>query len=119
MVSFAHSLNAFSSLNITKLDCLDDLETIKIATGYKLPNGNMLRKGSFPSTLEELAGVEVQYETLPGWRTSTRGITKFADLPSNAKAYIKAIEQHTGVPVAYIGTGPGREEMITRGFKLE
>lgn len=56
------------------------------------------------------------YETLPGWRKSTRGITKWNALPKEARAYITRLEEVTGVPVAWIGTGPGRHEMVTRGF---
>jgi adenylosuccinate synthase len=88
-LNIAHSMNGFTHWNITKLDVLDEEEVIPVMIGGKL-------------------------EELPGWKTSTAGITSFDDLPENAQAYIKRIELETGVPVGFIGTGPGREEMITR-----
>ncbi len=112
---YAHALNGFTALNLTKLDVLDELETIKVAVAYSV-GGERLPDFAFPGTLEHLAKVEVVYEELPGWRTSTRGVTKFAALPPAARAYIKRLEQLVGVPVAWIGTGPGSEEMIQRGF---
>lgn len=118
VVRYAHALNGFTSLNLTKLDVLDELETVKIARNYKL-RGEVLPLGAFPATLEDLAAVEVEYEEMPGWRQSTRGITKFASLPPAARAYIKRLEELVDVPIAWIGTGPGRHEMITRGFKLD
>lgn len=117
VVRYAHALNGFTSLNLTKLDVLDELETIKIAVGYTL-RGVPLAPHAFPALLEDLAAVDVVYETLPGWRASTRGVTSFGALPKAAQAYVKRIEALTGVPVAYIGTGPGRHEMIAKGFKM-
>lgn len=115
VVQYAHTLNGFTSLNLTKLDCLDDLETVRIGVGYSL-RGALLPPGSMPSTLEDLAAVEVVYEDLPGWKTQTQGISSFAELPKAARNYVKRIEQVTGVPVAWIGTGPKRDDMITKGF---
>jgi adenylosuccinate synthase len=107
VVAYSHALNGFTSLNLTKLDVLDELETVKIATGYRV-HGKALPQGAFPSTLEDLSAAEVEYITMPGWQSSTRGITNFAELPANARAYVKRIEEVTGVPVAYIGTGQWR-----------
>ncbi len=71
-----------------------------------------------PSLLEDLQAVEVSYVTLKGWKSSTVGVTSFAALPKAAQEYVHAIERLVGVPIAYIGTGPGREHIITRGFTL-
>ena len=62
--------------------------------------------------------MEVVYETMPGWQKSTRGITRFSALPLQAREYINRLEEATGVPVAWVGTGPGREEMVMRGFRV-
>jgi len=118
VVRYSHAINGFTALNLTKLDVLDELATITIAVAYKL-RGVTLPPQAFPALLEDLSAVEVEYETMPGWQTSTRGITTFAGLPKRAQAYIKRIERLTGVPVAYIGTGPGRDEMVTRGFSFD
>ena len=115
---YSHTLNSFTSLNITKLDVLDDLEEVRIGVAYRL-GSELLPPGAFPSTLEELSQVEVVYETMPGWRSSTKGMNKFKDLPGPAQAYEKRLEEVCGVPVAWIGTGAGRNDMITRGFSLK
>jgi len=113
VVSYAHRLNGFTSLNITKLDCLDELETLRIGVAYKL-RGQVLPWGAMPSTLEDLSQVEVVYEDMPGWQCSTQGVMKFEDLPARARAYVRRIQKATGVPVAWIGTGPDRSHMIRR-----
>ena len=118
VLRYAHMLNGFSSLNVTKLDVLDELKEIKIGVGYKV-NGVALAPGQMPSALEDLAAVEVQYETLKGWGVSTAGTRKFADLPPAARAYVRRVEQLVGVPVSWVGTGPGRLEMVTRGFEFD
>ncbi|HCI03876.1 TPA: adenylosuccinate synthase [Candidatus Peribacteria bacterium] len=82
-------LNGYTHWNITKLDVLDEEDQIPV----------MMSDG---------------YQNLPGWKASTRGLTSFDELPENAKKYIQFIEEQTGVPVAFIGTGPGREEMIVK-----
>lgn len=115
VVNYAHALNGFASLNLTKMDVLDTLPEVKVGVAYKL-DGRVLGKGEFPSTLEDLARVEVVYDTMPGWQTSIEGITSFEKLPAAAQTYVRKIEQVTGLPVSWIGTGPGREHMVTNGF---
>ena len=118
VVRYSHTLNSFTSLNITKLDVLDALEEVRIGVAYRL-DGELLPPGAFPSTLEDLARVEVVYETMPGWKCSTAGMRRFKDLPPQAQAYVLRLEAVCGVPVAWIGTGVGRHDMITRGFSVE
>lgn len=65
--------------------------------------------------MELLEKVEVVYHELPGWKASTTRVKKFEDLPKEAQEYIAFIEKHVGVKVRWIGTGPGREDMIDRG----
>lgn len=115
VVRYGHLLNGYTSLNITKLDVLDELETVKIGVGYEI-NGQRLPFGRMPSTLEELAQVNVIYEELPGWKQSTRGINKFGNLPVNAQKYILAVEKFMGVPVSWVGTGSGRSDMLPMRF---
>lgn len=101
-------LNSMSGICLTKLDVLDGLSKIKIATDYTLPDGET--KGAYDA--EYYAKVTPVYETLQGWTESTIGITKFDDLPDNAKAYIKRIEELVGCPVDIISTGADRAETI-------
>lgn len=118
VVDYSHQLSNYSSINITKLDVLDGLEEIKIGTSYKI-DGKTLPKGMMPSTLSALAKVEVEYETLPGWKTDISKVTSYEALPKEAKAYLKRIEELVGVSVSWVGTGPGRDAMVTQGFEKQ
>lgn len=111
VVKYSHDNNDYTSLNLTKLDVLDDFETLKVAVSYKL-QGTELE--SFPANLDVLEKVDVVYKEFPGWKTATTGAKTWDDLPVNAQKYIQFIEEFVGVPVKYIGTGPGRESMIVR-----
>jgi len=101
-------LNSLSGIRLTKLDVLDDLEEINICTGYELPQTEF----AGASDAEFYANVKPIYETVPGWQTSTVGITEYDKLPENAKNYIKRIEQLIECPVDIISTGPDREQTI-------
>lgn len=101
-------LNSLSGICLTKLDVLDDLEEIKICVGYELPTGGVV--GATDCQFYET--VKPIYETLKGWQSSTVGMTHFDDLPDNAKAYIKRIEQVIECPIAIISTGPDRNQTI-------
>ncbi|CAE7900021.1 unnamed protein product [Symbiodinium sp. KB8] len=115
VAQYGHLLNNYSSLNITKLDVLDDLDEIRIGVGYKI-NGQRLPYGAMPAQLDELAAVEVEYETLPGWKTSIAHCKTWEELPPAAQAYVHRVEEVVGVPVSWIGVGPGREAMVAKGF---
>jgi adenylosuccinate synthase len=113
VVKYSHEVNGYSSLNLTKLDILDDFDTIEVATAYIHPeSGEELP--SFPANQKVLAGAKMKYTTLPGWKKSTFGVKTWFDLPVNARKYVEFIEQFVGVKVKYIGTGPDREHMIYR-----
>jgi adenylosuccinate synthase len=113
VLRYAHRLNGFTELNITKLDVMDELKEIRIAVAYKDANGRVLSPDVMPSLVETLnAKTHVVYETLPGWRASTRACRTFADLPRNAQAYLMRIEQLVGVPVCWVGVGPESDAMI-------
>lgn len=102
-------INGMTGINLTKLDVLDEMETIKIGTGY-FYQGKKLE--SFPASSDILSNVEVEYIELPGWKTSIKNAKTLKDLPSNAQNYIKKIEELIGCPINFIGTGVAREEMV-------
>ena len=104
----AHT-NGVSGFCVTKLDVLDGVETIKVGVAYRL-NGEVLDVP--PQNAEAWDDLEVEYESFPGWSESTRGVTKFEELPANAKTYLAAIEALCGAPVHMISTGPERKENI-------
>ena len=102
-------LNSMSGLVVTKLDVMDSLETVRICVGYKV-DGKPVE--TVPIGAEGLARVEAVYEDMPGWRSSTVGVTQYEKLPQKARDYLKRIEQVTGCEVAIISTGPDREHTI-------
>lgn len=112
VVKYAHKLNGFHSLNITKLDVLTGIKDLKVATHYEL-NGKELQ-GSMPATVEELAKCETKYVDLPGWTEDISKVQHFDELPTNAKNYINFIEEEVNVPITWIGNGPAREEMFLK-----
>ena len=106
VLKYSNLINGYTALNLTKLDILDNLPTLKIATAYHI-DGKPL-DSYFPADLEILAKVEVQYVEMPGWKTSIAEITKYEDLPENCRKYVEFIEDFVGVKVGWIGVGPGR-----------
>nr|CAB3220381.1 adenylosuccinate synthetase isozyme 2 [Phallusia mammillata] len=109
VVRYAHMINNFSSIAITKLDILDTFESVKIGVAYKR-NGEVL--SVFPASLEVLEDVEVEYITLPGWQSSTCECRNFSELPYQAKVYLKTIQDLLQVPVRWVGVGQARSEII-------
>jgi len=105
-------LNGYTSLNLTKLDVLDELDKIKVAVEYRL-DGKVLE--GFPARLEDLARVEVTYETLPGWKQSLKNVTSWDQLPENARKYVERLEELVGCPIKYVGVGQRRDQLIVRG----
>lgn len=105
----AARLNGLTGLAITKLDVLGGLKELKICTFYKY-NGEPL--DVFPASLNVLEACEPVYETLPGWEEDISGIRRFEDLPPNVHAYLKRIEELSGIPVQIVSVGPGREQTI-------
>lgn len=108
-VRLAIRINSVSGICLTKLDVLDGLETIKVCTGYK---GVDLDASSSLMNLDSCQNLEPVYVELPGWKESTFGAKTLEDLPENARAYIRYIEQTIEAPVDIISTGPDREETI-------
>lgn len=105
----AADINSLSALCLTKLDVLDECETINICTAYRL-NGEVVETVSLNASVLEQC--EPIYETLPGWQTSTFGMTKFASLPAAAQAYVKRLEEVVGVPITMVSTGPERDQCV-------
>lgn len=103
-------LNSLSGLCLTKMDVLDGLDTIKVAVAYRDSNGQLLSRP--PQAAEDFEGLEPVYEELPGWQESTADVKTLAELPANALAYIKRIEELLEIPVDMLSTGPERDSTI-------
>lgn len=108
-LNYAIKLNGMNELAITKMDVLDDFDEIKICTAYEVDGK---KTDIFPLGSEEVEHVKPVYKTFQGWKTTTRNITSFDELPSEAKAYISFIEKETGVSFKIVSTGPKRSETI-------
>ena len=106
----AVQVNSITGFCLTKLDVLDGLETLKICIGYKTAEGDVITVP--PTAAEGYEKITPVYEEMPGWSESTVGATSVDALPANAIAYIKRIEEVTGVPVDIISTGPDRVETM-------
>lgn len=113
VAKYSHLINGYSSFNLTKLDVLDQLPELKIATSYEI-NGEVHE--TFPADLGLLENekVKVHYETLPGWQEDISKCRKYEELPRKCKDYVEFIEKFLGVPIEWIGVGPGRDSMIRK-----
>src|ERR671919_1808430 len=106
---YAAEINGFSSVALTKLDVLDALDELKVCTGYRLDGRDL---DSFPAVSQDLRRVEPVYATLPGWKTSTEGITDIDALPVNARDYVEFLSSQIGVEIGLVSTGPERSQTI-------
>src|SRR2546423_11347849 len=106
---YAAEINGFSSVALTKLDVLDALDEIKVCVGYRLDGRDL---ESLPAVSQDLRRVEPVYETLPGWKSETLGITDLSELPRAAREYINFLSNHIGVQIGLVSTGPERTQTI-------
>jgi len=109
MISDSIRLNGLDSLVITKLDVLTGLEKIKICIGYQL-DGEIINY--VPASLSKLDRCIPIYEEMPGWKEDISLARHMEELPPNARAYLKSIEEITGIPISIISVGPGRQDTI-------
>jgi adenylosuccinate synthase len=102
-------INGVSGLCVTKLDVLDGLPEVKICVGYS--HGGQ-RLEILPLDADEIAACQPIYETLPGWRETTAGLTRWEQLPANARAYLERMRALIDAPIDMVSTGPDREHTI-------
>jgi adenylosuccinate synthase len=108
---YSQMINGIDAFVLTKLDVLDEFEEIKVCTAYRC-RGEITEGMPYGASLLEES--EPVYETLPGWKADTSGVTDYEELPAEAKDYVSRIEELIGAPVAMISTGPERTETIIR-----
>jgi adenylosuccinate synthase len=113
---FAVEVSGIDAVALTKLDILDGVDEIKVATSYRLPDGTVI--DTFPADAEIAETIEPLYETRPAWTAPTEGVTNEADLPKEALDYLCYLEEKIGVPIAIVSNGPRREETMVRGNTL-
>ena len=103
LLQYAITLNGITHLGITKIDILDNLKKIPVCISYK--NSSYIDMNKLDKAIPI-------YKIFPGWEKSTKGCTSYKDLPLEAKNYLKFIEKELGIPIAFISTGPKRNQMI-------
>ena len=106
---YAARVNGLTGIAVTKLDVLDTLPELKIATAYRLDGR---ASSAFPAVADDLERAEPVYETLPGWLSPTTDARRRADLPSNARTYLDRIEELAGAPIAMVSVGTRRSQVI-------
>ncbi len=110
-VRYAARINGLDALAITKLDVLDGFDRLEICTAYRWGNEVLTE---MPGDTAQFAACTPIYETWPGWSQPTSGVTEYARLPKEARAYIARLEEVTGVPAAIVSTGSDRDHTIIR-----
>ena len=106
---YAVRVNNFTGIAITKLDILDELESIKLCVGYRY-NGKTITE--FPSQIHILENCEPVYESMEGWLADTSQLGKYQDLPEKARKYIERISQLMETKVELVAVGPERDRII-------
>jgi adenylosuccinate synthase len=109
LLRYAGMINGISWLVVTKLDVLDELAEIPVCVGYKI-NGKVTAE--IPAHGSGYDAIECVYRTMPGWRTSTQGVTHVDKLPAAARDYLAFLEKETGARIGMVSTGPGREQTL-------
>jgi adenylosuccinate synthase len=109
LLRYAGMINGISWLVVTKLDVLDELAEIPVCVGYKI-NGK--KTAEIPAQASGYEQIECVYRKMPGWRTSTQGITAREKLPKAAREYLAFLETESDARIGMISTGPGREQTI-------
>jgi adenylosuccinate synthase len=106
-------LQGTTDVAFTVLDVLGYLDEIPVCVGYEI-DGEVTT--DFPTT-RQLEKAKPVLEVLPGWKCDIRGITNYEDLPENCRNYIEFVEERLGYPITLVSNGPGRNEIIYRGFE--
>lgn len=106
---YATRVNGLTDFFLTKLDVLTGWERIPVCVAYEIDGKRM---EELPYNQSDFHHAEPVYETLPGWSEDISAAKSFDELPKNAQAYVKALEEMSGAPVSAIGVGPGRDETI-------
>ncbi len=111
LLRYTAAINGFDSIVVTKIDVLDPFEKVNVCVAYRI-DGRELTE--MPPTVRDIETIEPVYECMPGWNTSTFGISSYDELPTRAKDYLAFLESRMGVEIGCISTGPERNQTIVR-----
>jgi len=106
---YSRQVNGYTGMVVTRLDILDGMDEVKICVGYQVDGVELDR---FPANTTLLERCEPIYEAMPGWPEPTASVTEVEQLPANALAYVRRIEELVGCEAQIISTGPSRDETI-------
>lgn len=106
---YATRINGVTDYFLTKLDVLSDLDTIPVCVAYEVDG---VRHDEIPMTQTDFHHARPVYQEFPGWKEDITGARSFEDLPANAQAYVKALEEMSGSRISAVGVGPGRTETL-------
>ncbi len=109
MIRQAARLNSLTAIALTKLDVLDALDEIKVCVAYEAHGVRYNFPPYHQSVFHEATPI---YETLPGWKCDLSAVTRYEELPSAAKSYVRFVQEVTGVSISVVGVGPGREQFV-------
>jgi len=109
LLRYAGMINGIFWLVVTKLDVLDELAEIPVCVGYMIDGK---KTEEVPAQDSGYGKIECIYKNLPGWRTTTQGISSLEKLPSAAREYLDFLEKESGARIGMVSTGPGREQTI-------
>jgi adenylosuccinate synthase len=112
-VRFSARLAGYRAIALTKLDVLDGMEEIRVATAYRDPDDGR-QWDTVPASTSVYQRLEPVYEDLPGWQADTTACRSWAELPAAARSYVERLEALAGVPITHVSVGPAREQMIVR-----
>lgn len=108
ITAHACRINGVDGIGLMKLDVLDGFSEVGLVTGYRDGEGRV--STGIPSCTQDWEQIQVEVKRFPGWSTPTRGIRALSDLPREARTYLDALSESIETPIAYLSTGPDREE---------
>ena len=109
LLRYSNMINGTEWLVVSKIDVLDECETIPVCTSYKI-DGKMT--DVIPADIRGIESIQPVYTTLKGWNCSTEGITEFEKLPQLAQDYLRFVEKESGAKIGVVSTGPDRDQTI-------
>jgi adenylosuccinate synthase len=109
LLRYTSMINGFDSVVLTKLDVLDMLDEVPVCVGYEI-DGKAVDE--MPANTQAMESIRPVYRTLPGWKGSTRGLTRVEDMPAGALAYVRELERLCGVEIGALSTGPERSQTV-------
>ena len=114
---YAVRVNGLTELAFTKLDVLSGQTSLKVATAYRLPGGEITNE--IPAPADLLAASEPIYTELPGWSEDLTSLESEEDLPNNARDYMNYVSSEIGIPITSVGFGPGRRQTLLKSSPFD